>query len=618
MRWFKQVIIRLQHLKILTRLLLIFVIFFIIPSLALAAHNQHEYSNEAVQTTKRYSKLLVQNANYRLRAVMNDVEDRLQEAALDVTLTAELQRASRSGSQQAIAGSMVKRNLAQQVANPVVKAALMVTPTSQYSAAREGGRQVGVTIKDLQAFYRHPLYREPKMAHGYPVWRDATQETSRLMVDPDTGTGMIGCLSVGQAVYAEDGSQFLGVLIWCIYPDQLTAVLNEYSSPNRGNTYVVGDRGMVEGAKASLEAPPYPANRQAFNRLLSSDNQPVKRFATPAGSLLVSASAENLAGLRVVNLNYLDRVYAQVNRISQANFLLLVLLLLVGVVAFMLLTFSLVHPIRALMAGQQRVARGDFSTPVPTGGTDELNQLGTSFNRMQTDMKQLIDTVYVTKLHEKNLALSEQRAKLATLQMQISPHFMYNTLDIIRWQCLTETDGDSKAAEMIAHFATLLRMITNRSEKTEPVHAAVACATTYIEVMNYRYSLPVAVKVVVDPALEAQPVPTMLLQPLVENCIKHAFTDKGKPDKVITIEARTVDQWFELIVEDNGTPMTDDRYAKVCETLAQTDLNSTGIGLINVYQRLLLNYPDRSQMVVDRVPSGGTRITLRMQGQPAE
>jgi two-component system LytT family sensor kinase len=208
------------------------------------------------------------------------------------------------------------------------------------------------------------------------------------------------------------------------------------------------------------------------------------------------------------------------------------------------------------------------------------------------------------KLEEQERLLLQ--ARMAALQNQINPHFLFNTLNSI--SSLVRFDPDM-AREMILKLATILRRLLHSTDSFVPLREEVEFIDNYLDIEVVRFGRD-KLKVVkeLDPASLEAMVPSMLLQPLVENCIKHGLSPKIEGGS-ITLRSRLIKSRLVVEVEDDGVGMN----ATQAEPSDDSDgVAVGGIGMANVAERLKVLYGDTAKMMIENREGGGTLIRLRL------
>src|SRR6202167_2564154 len=223
-----------------------------------------------------------------------------------------------------------------------------------------------------------------------------------------------------------------------------------------------------------------------------------------------------------------------------------------------------------------------------------------------TELKIFNSVRIQAKLEEQERLLLQ--ARMAALQNQINPHFLFNTLNSI--SSLVRFDPDT-AREMILKLATILRRLLHSTDSFVALREEVEFIDNYLDIEVVRFG-PDKLKVVkdLDPlSLEAM-VPSMLLQPLVENCIKHGLAPKVEGGS-ITLRSRVIKSRLVIEVEDDGVGMQS-APASGQEHEPVDGVGGMGIGMANVVERIKVLYGDAAKMKIEGRDGGGTIIRLRL------
>src|ERR1017187_5129896 len=190
------------------------------------------------------------------------------------------------------------------------------------------------------------------------------------------------------------------------------------------------------------------------------------------------------------------------------------------------------------------------------------------------------------------------QARMEALQSQINPHFLFNTLNSV--SSLVRRDPDS-AREMIVKLSNILRRLLRKGDSFVPLREEVEFVDDYLDIEVVRFGRE-KLKVVkeLDPTSLDHLVPSMILQPLVENAIKHGLADKLEGGS-IHIRSRSADSRIVIEVEDDGVGMP----------ISGTSSSSgTGIGIVNISERLQVVYGDAAEITVESQPDHGTLVRL--------
>lgn len=206
------------------------------------------------------------------------------------------------------------------------------------------------------------------------------------------------------------------------------------------------------------------------------------------------------------------------------------------------------------------------------------------------------------KLEEQSRLLLE--ARLDALQRQINPHFLFNTLNSITSLVRSRPE---LAREMIVKLANILRILLKDREAFVPFEEELAFTDDYLDIEQVRFGEKLRiVKEIADATLQVV-VPSMLLQPLLENSIKHGLEPRIDGGTVTLRSRITADGLLLVEVEDDGVGMEPDR-----ATSGEIVRPGTGIGMSNVRERMKVLYGEAAEVEIESRPGRGTKVVLRM------
>ncbi|MBX4151218.1 histidine kinase [Paenibacillus sp. FSL W7-1279] len=286
-------------------------------------------------------------------------------------------------------------------------------------------------------------------------------------------------------------------------------------------------------------------------------------------------------------------------------FVYAVLIVLIGALGYTLLLQKQVQkPIHVLRRAINRFDRGDLSSRVATLNSNEFWMLGNSFNRMAENTQRLIEQVLLIEIEVKE-------AKLKQYQAQINPHFLFNCLNYIQSKASVK-DYESVTA-MTLHLGSYCRYI----HKIELVDSTLLEEYTFVEhflsIVQLR-KREIAFDIHIPESLYDERVPRMILQPLVENCVKHGIEPGIRPG-IVSITAVLIKDGFQIVISDNGVGMTEERRQAIQRHMDDVvpQNGALGAGIRNVHQRLRLYYGKNSGIIIESALSKGTCYRIHIQ-----
>lgn len=317
----------------------------------------------------------------------------------------------------------------------------------------------------------------------------------------------------------------------------------------------------------------------------------------------------------VVSTNDLVKAYTMdlnVVRTIITVWIAVFLILLMGTVA-MVYSTNLSKTVRGINAAIQILEKEPEEMPAerePSGGIfrrlrDRVSQIGLA--TLEHDAEQIVLSIksIVEGRYRDKLAISEYR--MEALQAQIKPHFLYNTLDAIKWMIMDENTED--AVWMVNALSRYLRMSINRGDQVVSLQEEVTLMRIYFEIMQRRFRDKF--EVVYDLAEETleYPLPKLSLQPLAENAILHGILHSDKTGLRLVVRSWQQDGDFVIQIEDNGCGMSQEQAAY----LSGQDINEgAGYGIANVHNRLNIFGHGQCRFVIESKENIGTCVTIEL------
>lgn len=320
----------------------------------------------------------------------------------------------------------------------------------------------------------------------------------------------------------------------------------------------------------------------------------------------VIRTSENGYGLSVVVSLDTKTAFGDIRRMQQMMYFFIaasVAALLAGSFYF---SRRLTRPMHEMMAQMSMVETGYFDIELPIRSKDEIGVLSRRFNQMSSALKTYINQSYVAQI-------KQNEAELTALKSQIYPHFLYNTLEIIRMTALEE-QGRERVPEMIEALSGQIHYLIGPMQDMVPLEKEIDIVSKYVYLLNCRIGSKVQLTVNVRRGLRVQ-VPKLILQPIVENAYVHGIKPK-KGKGCIMIETMVKEELFEISVMDNGIGMDEEAIDKIMRLFESDDpgikneYNWQSIGLKNVHDRIRFLYGEEYGIRITSTPAVGTMVRI--------
>ena len=409
-------------------------------------------------------------------------------------------------------------------------------------------------------------------------------------------------ISMSRAVeITTGGSTEQAVLLIDMAYQGLDSVLDEVSLGNGGYIYLMDSMGeIIWHPKFELIA----SGRVKENNLIAatySDGSIEEEFNNTARTVVIKTVG--YTGWKLVGV--IKGTGISLNTIKTRLFIVFVIFLIIFIVVLInsYISFRVTDPIRELEKSVKKLEEGNLDADIYMGGSYEIQHLGKSVQDMKYRIKGLMQDI-VTEHEEK------RKSEFDSLQAQINPHFLYNTLDIIVWQI--ENEKQSEAVHTVTALARFFRLSLGKGKNIVTVKAEIDHVKNYLMIQHMRFKNKFDYEFeIAEDVLELSSL-KLMLQPMVENAIYHGmeFMDG---DGLIKIKAwREADELY-LSVTDNGLGMTEEKVAMVLAGKSNSgNGRGSGIGVKNVNERIKLYFGEKYGLKIDSEPDVGTTIIIHL------
>lgn len=287
---------------------------------------------------------------------------------------------------------------------------------------------------------------------------------------------------------------------------------------------------------------------------------------------------------------------------------LFVLLFFISILLNHFLGKIITTPVRQIQSRLIQIADGDFSRDTSIEWEHELGDIGKGVNELAANIEELLKTTLEDEKQKRDL-------EYKVLQSQINPHFLYNTLNSIKW--MASIQGATGITDMTTALSRLLKSISKGTKLLIPLSEELSLLQDYFTIQQYRYGGTVTMQTFVeDDTLKDCHIIKFTLQPLVENAIFHGIEPKGLPGKITVHLFSVSDTDMQIDIIDNGVGMTEEVMARI---LSDNTVNTSDffkeLGVSNVHQRLQYEYGTEYGISISSKLGEYTKMTIRIPKQ---
>ena len=411
-----------------------------------------------------------------------------------------------------------------------------------------------------------------RLSSSFP--REVRQELLDAMADADTYIRVLSCngqLYIARNLVGHDFVPF-ATLIMHMNDRQLLSAVSSLRH--------IGEIQLVIDSELLVDADGYRA---------------VTRDALPQGEYIFTAQTDDGHTFRLVATPSPYQLWVDMPALTGIALCVLSAVLLLLPVMIVLFRRYVTKPVDTLVTATERIGEGERGYAIEeVPNSKEFASLYTHLNHMSQELKEQFERLY---LEQQAL----QQAKVRALQMQINPHFLNNTLEIINWEA--RIAGADRVSDMIEALSVMLDAALDRSGRgTAPLREEIRYADAYLYIIHERLGDGLTVEKQVEEDVLDTLVPRLILQPIVENAVEHDLTPARGGH--LFVRARRDGSDLVLEVEHDGhLSETDQR--NVQELLESAENRQSGhVGLKNVHQRLRLLYGEKGALSIDNTPQG--------------
>lgn len=393
-----------------------------------------------------------------------------------------------------------------------------------------------------------------------------------IIDDPHSNVEGRQVIPLVRPLYSTYSSKVIGWTYLAISSSLITDALKDYPLQEDSSLYLtVGEKTyLIKGTALTELSPSYQIITSGDNSYLIENEQGERHTIVTVSTLDGWYLSQSLS----------MQEFASQKRVYYILLIAACLVMLgLGIILVLFLNRIINVPIRAISKKVDAISQGDFSYDASIEWDHELGDIGKGINRLSRDVVTLMETRIEDEKQKKEL-------EYQILQSQINPHFLYNTLNSIKWMATIQ--NATGIAEMTTSLARLLKSISKGTRQLIPLKEELSLLKDYILIQNYRYGGIVSVTYSVeDDDLLEYVIPKLTLQPIVENAIFHGIEAKGENGQ-ITVAFHQEEQTLHIDITDNGVGMSEELIERVLtgnEDDSKTDYFRK-VGIHNVDLRL--------------------------------
>ncbi len=392
----------------------------------------------------------------------------------------------------------------------------------------------------------------------------------------------------------------VGSIILCIDESALRTIYSAGMDFNSNLTFLINQKGDI----ISFPLETYVGSKLNYgygNDIITS----TKEFFTnnnfmDSKQLEVHVSSIKNGAFILINVQNLTYALKDVQNISKIIVFIGILFGIVCIFIAMSFAGGTDKSVKKIIHAMGKADKGDYDIQINLEGKDEFAKIAHHFNDMIVRIKE-------SNQQEKDALVRKKNAEIKSLEAQINPHFLYNTLDAINWVAVEHEEFH--ISKMLINLANILRYSIHRCNEIVTLQEELEYLKKYIYLQQERFCYSFQFMIHIDDALQDCRIHKLLIQPLIENILVHGFPGSTGHDEIDIEIQMQYDTYLQIRIKDNGKGMSKELVEQFNNYDYRQDTVGTSIGVRNVITRMKLYYGSNSYFHVDSGESG-TIVTL--------
>lgn len=606
----------IRNINIQKRLLISFLIIIFLPNIIISITMFNKLSKEITSNVEDYTFQIVSNINKSISGKLGQYEklseeqvilnDRVINLLKDCNMLNVYERYSIEETKLYTEKKKNIQNLLYNMSDDKnIISIQIITDKDQYSQVSSGGQIRGGFVKEIGAFRKLEIYKLAAQTSNYLYWDDSVQETP-FFLKQGTNYSFQDHITMYRNISDRSGNH-LGVLLIAVSSRIFLDMNSMQKVFKDGNLLLVSTDRVIVSINENVKVPP-------VNKIIIGEIQELMK-----GNIIrkIKGVKYNII-FKKLEYGSLKLVYVVPNKILFKQLLetrdillkVFVLCVLFASILSYIVSISIYNPLNKLRKTMHRVEGRNFDVRYKDVVVDEISMLGTSFNEMIEQIQDLTVSLQEVEIMHKTEELRRKEAEIDAFQMQINPHLIYNTLDIIRWQVVFAENGEGEVSKMIMNLSDLLKLSIKRSSGFVNISEEINHVYAYERILKYRYKDKFKIQWNIESEdLHRCKIVKLVLQPLIENAIVHGLRNTEIPLEIlISIYKKSSD--IHITVEDNGKGMTTEALEMARKKLTEKSLTSSSIALYNINERIKLCFGDCYGLFIDSQLDVGTVLNV--------
>jgi two-component system, sensor histidine kinase YesM len=617
------IVSKIRKVSIFYRLVITFFLIIFIPNITISYLGLVKTSNQMKENAVSYTDQYISNVNDILRERLSKYDDLTFKIYMNEeinNLLARLWNLEHIKTQRPEAAEeydKLKHKLKEilfdyKSMNKNIVSIEIVTQFDEFTMEKEGTKAGGKLRNPLE-FRKSQLYRDALQGNLDSTWY-APSEDEEFFIYQSNPYVMGNYVMNIRSIKDWNSQKKMGVVIVNFSRDIFSGVIYEKQSRQQGNIILLNNAHKPLLSLNENISVPSINEKILMEIAINSKGSLISKLE--GKECIIVYETSSYMGWKLVNIIEVEKLLESIYRLKGTIIKTTVICMLLAVIISYLVTLSIYIPMKSLRYKIDNIKEKGKVIEYEDLTKDEMGSLDRSFNHMINEINILLTQIIEVELEKKQKEINltkegarRKEAELNALQMQVNPHFLYNTLDIIRWNAMFEHGGESKVSNMISDFSKLLKLGINRNVNVVDISEEIEHVKAYLKVISFNEKNEVDMDIDIDEQCIACKIPKLTLQPIVENAIRHGFEHK-EPSKKMCIRVTKQEDKIVIQVTDSGKGIDKSELEELIRKMDNNEEKNNSIGLKNVNERIKLYFGTDYGVKVKSEIGAGTTVEI--------
>lgn len=577
----------MRNTSVFSRLLMGFLIVILVPALiiilVLYQNMEKEFYRSGVNYIYQNLDSTVQKTYETYRQYENQLSEMLSDGKIAAYLLEGTGRKTKVG---------LSEIMERETAYFACENLFIITEDSAYTIRKGNSGREGVALVNEAHFRESEVYLESMSSSLDTNWFNTIRENDMYYTNDKENSYLGNYLTLTCKI--KDKGRTLGLLVVNLDVARVSG-LADFDKVYNQDLFLIDKEGPITYLNVDYVFRKYPED--IWKRAIDNEGN-ITNCKVQGDDMLFVVQKMGKSDWYVASVMLKDNLLEASYKLRNEHILIVLATIGVSLVICFVVTLSISYPLKKTEQAMNLYAKKDLSLELQDVGTDQIAELNQHFQDMSRRIGELVEKEIQTEIDVGAERVKQREMKLSALQMQINPHFLYNTLDLIRWNVVGLENGNDRVSRMIGSYSALLRYNIRLGEGYATVKEEIDYTRKYVKLLDMLYDIDINLVIKVkDVDVQSVKIGKLFFQPVIENAMIHGKLNAMEAP-LLEIEVEQADK-LKIYIMNNGKKLGEEKMQQLNEEFSSSGSESVRVGLFNVNQRIRLLFGEEYGLRVE-------------------